>query len=215
MNELALWFTYSGSTIELDKTSFRYKGMDSAIVAVRGKTAGANGDTGTFQWTPGVKSMCVLFMRALSKRLRGNEVTGPLITGGKGSVAASLDYALDKEPQWICEMFGLDKQGRNLLRRLILRTNPGRKRSGPVCLGLNYDAIDAKDIKILVDSSPVHDPKFLDQLTAIILDEPEDANDTVEVMMMHLINDRRNHFYRAHINSLVTTRELSVSHINT
>ena len=202
MNELALSFTYSGSIIELEKTSFRLHGMDTEIVAVRGKTAGANGDSGTFQWTPGVKALCVLFMRVLfmrvlSRRLRGTGVTGPLITGGKSSVAASLDYALDKEPQWICDMFGVDKRGKNQLRRLILRTNPGRKRPGPVSLGLNGDALDAKDITILVDSSPIHDPNFLDQLTALILEEPEDYKDAAELMMMHLINDRRSSFYRA------------------
>ena len=176
------------------------------MIAVRGKTAGANGGTGTFQWTPGVKALCVLCMRVVSKRLRGDAVTGPLITGDKGSVAASLDYALDKEPQWICEMFGLDKQGRNLLRRLLLRTNPGRKRSGPVSLALNADALDTGAIKIFVDSSPIQDPKFLDQLTAIILDEQEDGSDAAEVMMMHLINDRRTGFYKMQQLNLVAAR---------
>ena len=49
MCKLGLWFTNSGSGIELEKTSFQYRGMDREIVAVRGKTAGPNKGTGTFQ----------------------------------------------------------------------------------------------------------------------------------------------------------------------
>lgn len=178
MSGLGLWFTYSGSGIELDKTVFQYQGMDSEIVAVRGKTAGPNRDTGTFQWTPAVKALCVLFMRALTKELRGETISGPLVMGGKGTIAASLDYALDKEPQWVCDMFGLDKHGRSLLRRLILRTNPGQKRNGPVCLGLNTNALDTKELKLFVDYSPIQDPTALERLTAALLEKYEDGKDT-------------------------------------
>ena len=99
--------------------------------SVRGKSAGAYGGAGSFQWTSAVKGLSLLAVRAVSK------IQEPFISGSAGSLAASLDYAISKQPLWLTEMFGCDQAGVSLLRRMILRTNPERKRPGPVILSFN------------------------------------------------------------------------------
>lgn len=181
MNRLTLSFANANGCLELDKVVFQYEGLDDELVSVRGKTAGVFGNFGTFQWTPGVRALCVLFLRACA-RLQNCVDLAPLISGDRGSIAASLDYALDKEPQWICEMFGLDHRGKSILRRLILRTNSGRKRSGPVCLGLNTSALDVKNIRVLVDDSLVSDRAALERFATTLLGEHEEGKEsTAEV----------------------------------
>jgi hypothetical protein len=74
-----------------------------------------------------------------------------LLRGFANSLAASLDYAISKQPLWLTEMFGCDQQGISLGRGLILRTNPERKRPGPVTLGINQAYIPTSQVSIFVD----------------------------------------------------------------
>jgi hypothetical protein len=48
-------------------------------------------------------------------------------------------------------MFGCDQQGTSLARRLILRTNPERKRPGPVTLGINQLYLNPSSISVYVN----------------------------------------------------------------
>jgi hypothetical protein len=50
-------------------------------------------------------------------------------------------------------MFGADAQGRAFARRLFYRTNPERKRSGPVIINLNPAIVKAPQIQIYVDGT--------------------------------------------------------------
>ena len=112
---------------------------------VRGKTSGPCRSAGTFQWTSAVKALSLL---AVKTRLNPQDA---LLRGEAHSLAASLDYAISKQPMWLNEMFGWDQKGISFCRRLILRTNPERMRPGPVTLGINQIYMTADAITIISD----------------------------------------------------------------
>ena len=175
MARITLDFAYSDGQIQLERTSFRLS-PDSEYLAVRGKTAGAYKCSGSFQWTPAVKAVSVLFLHALANSFDNSDTAMPMICGKRGSLASSLDYAIDKEPQWLCDMFGLDESGKTNLRRLIFRSNPGGKRPGAVSITLNEAALPAENIQVLVDSIPIHDREFLTSLITKLSDESNEHN---------------------------------------
>jgi hypothetical protein len=120
-------------------------------ISVRGKTGGPFRAAGSFQWTSAVKALALLLAKT---RLNP---TAALLRGENASLAASLDYAISKQPSWLTEMFGCDQQGISFARRLILRTNPERKRPGPVTLGINQLFLKADQINIFVEGTPCSD----------------------------------------------------------
>jgi hypothetical protein len=115
---------------------------------VRGKGAGAYHSAGSFQWTAAVKGLALLLVRAVSG------LDPHVIHGYAGSLASSLDYAISKQPVWISDMFGFDAAGTCLVRRLVRRTNPERKRPGPVVLSLNERFMPSGAITIFVNGIP-------------------------------------------------------------
>lgn len=171
MAQLTLHFAHNAGTIELEKTVF-CSSAGVEFVAVRGKTSGAYGCIGSFQWTPAVKAVCVFFLQALrASRMRGKS-NATMISGRRGTLASSLDYAINKEPQWLCDMFGLDASGKTNLRRLIFRSNTNVRRAGPVSITLNQSALPPENIAILLDSTPVHNRKSLNTIiSALLIDE--------------------------------------------
>jgi hypothetical protein len=84
-----------------------------------------------------------------------------MIRGEANSMAASLDYAISKQPTWLTEMFGCDQDGISLARRMILRTNPERKRPGPVTLGLNMNYVAVENISIILNGKTPTDEQLL------------------------------------------------------
>jgi hypothetical protein len=171
MTQLTLDFAHDDGQIQLEKTVFRLR-AEIEFIAVRGKTSGAYKCSGSFQWTPAVRAVSVFFVQALARSFEEVDSTEPTISGRRGSLASSLDYAIDKEPQWLCDMFGLDEAGKTNLRRLIFRSNPGGKRPGPVSLGLNESALPTQNITVLLNSIPVRDKVFLDRIIEILRNEP-------------------------------------------
>jgi hypothetical protein len=113
--------------------------------SVRGKTAGVYRGSGTFQWTSAVKAVCIAMLRA---KLCSKPTESGAISGERGSLAASLDYALSKEPNWLGEMFGFTPKGGLIARRLFLVSNPNRKRAGPVAILLNDRALPTSEILV-------------------------------------------------------------------
>jgi len=113
--------------------------------SVRGKSGGAYRSAGSFQWTSAVKGFALLATRAVSG------LEEPVVKGCGGSLAASLDYAISKQPMWLTEMFGCDQSGISLIRRMILRTNPERKRPGPTVLSFNERFMPVAAISIFSD----------------------------------------------------------------
>lgn len=141
MRNLAMYFE-SG---ELTEVIFEDDGSNTARASVRGKTGGVFRTAGSFQWTSAVKALALLMVKTCL------QPSGGMIKGDSGSLAASLDYAISKQPLWLGEMFGNDKNGICLVRRLILRTNPERKRPGPVTLGINQTYLPANSVRIFAD----------------------------------------------------------------
>ena len=131
---------------ELIETDFTHPLLEAPLCAIRGKTSGAYKAHGTFQWTVAVQALSIFFARCVcaspaARRLAGHE----------GSPAASLDYAISKEPIWLIEMLGADRTGCALARRLLRRTNPNRKRPGPVVLSLNENLLKVECIRLIID----------------------------------------------------------------
>jgi len=161
MRNLKLYFE-SGQLIQV---IFKESSSGEARRSIRGKTGGAFRTAGSFQWTSAVKALGVLLVQTAF-----NPQTDS-IQGQVGSLAASLDYALSKQPIWISEMFGCDQQGISFARRLLLRTNPERKRPGPVVISVNQVYILSSDIEVYVDGLRCSESE-LEQLVATLLNLP-------------------------------------------
>jgi hypothetical protein len=161
MRNLKLYFE-SGQLIQV---VFKESSSGEARRSIRGKTGGAFRTAGSFQWTSAVKALGVLLVQTAF-----NPQTDS-IQGQVGSLAASLDYALSKQPIWISEMFGCDQQGISFARRLLLRTNPERKRPGPVVISVNQVYILSSDIEVYVDGLRCSESE-LEQLVATLLNLP-------------------------------------------
>ena len=148
MTQIDLYFRSCEESLPaLVEVAFR-RSIDSPVLrTVRGKFCYIVPAGGSFQWTRAVKALTVLLLRTA---IQGNSA---IIQGETGSLAASLDYALSKEPTWLSEMFGADSQGRAFARRLFYRTNPERKRSGPVIINVNPSIVTAPKIQIYVDGT--------------------------------------------------------------
>jgi hypothetical protein len=120
--------------------------------------------SGSFQWTTAVKALSVLFIRIAMSEQNESLRNMNCLSGHKGSLASSLDYALSKQPQWLQEMFGMGSYGTVYARRLILRTNAERKRPGPVILGLNTIVLKPENIRIFWNNEPVASFEALSKL---------------------------------------------------
>lgn len=141
MKKVTLYFNFG----ELVETSF-VDGISSVPrLSVRGKTGGAFRSAGSFQWTSAVKAFSLLLLKTAACDEQ------PVLRGEANSLASSLDYAISKQPQWLAEMFGCDHHGICFIRRCILRTNPERKRPGPVTLAVNLSYLPAASIEINID----------------------------------------------------------------
>ena len=161
MRSLKLYFE-SG---QLTEVMFRENANGETRRTIRGKTGGAFRSAGSFQWTSAVKALGLLLAQTARNPLNS------ALQGHAGSLAASLDYALSKQPVWIAEMFGCDQQGISFARRLILRTNPERKRPGPVVLAVNHVYLPAAQIEVFVDGVRCTG-SGLEELIATLEDRP-------------------------------------------
>ena len=65
-------------------------------------------------------------------------------------------------------MFGMGNFGTAYARRLILRTNPERKRPGPVILGLNTIVLKPTNIAIFLDGEQLQSTDRLRELMATL-----------------------------------------------
>lgn len=149
MAKLALFFS-ARSSLQLEKTFFQHPRLASPLVAVRGKGLGANAKFGSFQWTPAVHALTYLIVSTAADYASGIE-NDYVLQGEAGSPAASLDYALSKQPQWLIDVFGSDSRGTALARLLLHRSNPERKRPGPVSISLNTSALPVASIELYLN----------------------------------------------------------------
>lgn len=156
MSDILLELHFAGTVdVQLVETRFEGALLKGPKISIRGKTSGAFANVGNFQWTSAVRAFCVLCVRTVlalgHRELR--EVSQ--ISGLRGSLASSLDYALSKQPAWLREIGGLDNQGNAYVRRLIVRTNPECKRPGPVILGVNSRVLAFDRIHIFWEKTRV------------------------------------------------------------
>lgn len=167
MSELTLFFT-GNEAPELFRTYFTHPLLERERRCVRGKSEGAYRGYSSFQWTSAVKALAVFFLRA---RLQADERDERvLLEGESGSLAASLDYAIGKLPAWMMDMFGVDGRGTTLLARIVNRTNPERKRPGPVALSLNQGALPPCNVKVIWDSRELDSHEDLRRLCSLLED---------------------------------------------
>ena len=148
---------------ELVETCFSQSLIPTPLRAVRGKSSGAFFNCGSFQWTSAVQALSVLFIRAAIDHLRGNPSLTPL-SGERGSLAASLDYAIAKEPEWIIEMFGTDSKATPLIKRLVRLSNSNQKRPGPVAVSLNDRFFPASSIEIRISGVLIQSDATMENL---------------------------------------------------
>lgn len=153
MEKLTLKFESSLERCELVETGFYHPMLCAPLRCVRGKAAGAFKNAGTFQWTRAVHALSLLLIRVklnappiCSPRETVPHTEMPELVGYRGSLAASLDAAISKEPRWLNDMFGTDSRGNCLINRLLSRTNSGLKRPGPVALAFNEKFLEIDQV---------------------------------------------------------------------
>jgi hypothetical protein len=163
------------ANVQLVEVRYLDSASSTHLVTVRGKTSGAFGNAGTFQWTSAVRGLCILFTKAKLAQLDNAPKHAGYISGHQGSLAASLDYALTKQPVWIRDVFGVDVTGNSMAQRFISRTNPNRKRPGPVVLSLNERALSSSNIAVVWNERRVDSAEMLRDLLRN-LGDAEEAN---------------------------------------
>ena len=125
---LCLQFKVQGSCCYLDRTSFSHSLLENSLEAQRGTTTPKG--MGTFAWSRAVQALSLLCVQSVVATLEGSP---PIyLMGDAGTLAASLDSAISKQPTWVYQIFGSDTEGTSILRRLVSRVNPERKRPGAV-----------------------------------------------------------------------------------
>lgn len=164
--QFTVWLV-SKPRLELIKTSFRSPTVPDEIHAVRGKTPRAHSAAVTFQWTAAVQAFTVFILRAAALGHRGANAHEPIVEGGQYSIASSIDYALYKENAWL-DLFGGDIRGDALSKRIIVRTNPGRRRPGPVTISLNERMLPKSAISVVIDDKYIQDPTMVEKCADVL-----------------------------------------------
>ena len=174
---------------ELAMTVFAHPLLEEERASVRGHSYGPHQAGGSFPWSAAVKALSILCLKTAAdtqrKSVPGRQI--PHLMGKRGSAAASLDYALSKQPQWLANMFGTDSHGTSLARRFLWRTNTEMKRPGPVTVAVNSKVLLPENVQIFVDSQPVTDYEELMRLAHLIQASEwpqEGANDAPAYLSM-------------------------------
>jgi hypothetical protein len=155
----------SDGAIELLRVDLSNVG-GTTCTSVRGKTSGAFRGAGTFQWSSAVRAVACIFIQA---KLKDEETAGEAMLSGEAkSLAASLDYALTKQPAWLLDMFGTSQNGRCQAKRFFRVTNSHRKRGGPVAVSLNLYTCAPESIEIVLDGKTVNSAEALREMLRFI-----------------------------------------------
>lgn len=160
--ELSLYSSASGP--QLQRITVQYPSSGVQISSERG--IATVGGAPTFSWSAGVRALTLLMIRYACF---GDSARAAL-RGEAGSLAASLDYAMSKEPLWLLDMFGVDSKGRGNYKRLFKRVNPERRRPGPVIIFVNQSLLSSTDMQVDLDSNPVKTDRQLVEISKAIFD---------------------------------------------
>ncbi len=153
MRKLVAHFAGTGSDCELIETMFTHPSIGEERRCIRGKRSGAYRGCSTFQWTKAVQALALLMVEAAIRKFEPSHA--PLLVGRTGSLASSLDYAIDKQTSWLYEMFGWDSKGVGLSRKLLLRSNPGQRMQAPVAISMNLNYLEPANITIMFEYAEV------------------------------------------------------------
>lgn len=148
MCELRLHFTTRRGTPRLHKIESHFGGIYRCSVG--GEFGGTPPAIGKFRWSRGVRALSILVLRSLVASFDSS--IEPMLIGGRGSIAASLDSVLSKEPSWLLDTFGVFPNGTPVHRRFFARSNPGRKRLGPVAVSLAR-RVEIGSVTVLCDGT--------------------------------------------------------------
>jgi hypothetical protein len=153
------------------KMSFTYPPYQLQRTLIRGRGVGAFPSPYSFPWSSAPKALVALAIKTaiqhIDSGLNPSEAVA-ILEGRKGSLAASLDYAISKKPNWVMELFSSDKSGRSLVQKFLLRTNPERKLGESVLVCFNQKILEPRNVCIYVngkiESSRDQLQSFLNQL---------------------------------------------------
>ena len=173
---IELYFSTAHTPI-LERVRFNYPGISDTRLSVRGKDGGAFKGASAFQWTPAVRALSGLCIRAAIAR----DDHGAVLVGGKDTPASSLDYAISKLPCWLMDMFGVNSVGVPLARYLLQRTNPERKRGGEVAIRLRHTLLPSDGISIFENGVRVLSPHRLLEIASVVLEEKRLSRSPVEI----------------------------------
>ena len=128
MKRIELFLT-DHEEIRLDEFRFHPEGTSKPLVTLCGGSPiyCMSGSRNTFAWSAGVRALTILLLKMALNRPGDLSLIGHI-----GSPAATLDYALSKEPKWLEDFFGVTAQGHSQAKNLFGRRNSERKRPGPV-----------------------------------------------------------------------------------
>lgn len=123
---------------------------------MRGKNINSSSHYGNFQWSEAVKALAILCLATACKQ-------SAELSGYKGSLACSLDYAISKPPQWMQDLFGFDTQKNLIAKRIFLRINSEGKLQGPTTISISSAQLSEKDIEIFLGEKKLlkHEIEFL------------------------------------------------------
>ena len=162
----------------LTQIHFCHPLMRKIIKSKRRGVACGDENSNFFPWSAAVRGLAILLLRSIIPSTKQEFSGGLICFGGESylqglgkSAAASLDYALSKNPRWLLEMFGRDSMGKPLCRLLTNRINSARRRAGPVLIGLNPDFIPAANIEVYLDSKPVRRRTVIEKILQDIIFE--------------------------------------------
>lgn len=152
MCEVKFFFSKGSSRVDSQARLCRVESRFGSIerCAVTESLGALDSHCGRFRWSRAVRAMSVVAVRTSLATL--DPTVEPRITGGRGSFAAALDGALSKEPVWLLETFGIFPNGSPVSRRLFARSNPGRKRVGPVAVSLS-SRVRGAEVSIFVNGA--------------------------------------------------------------
>ncbi|MCB0322012.1 MAG: hypothetical protein KDD69_00515 [Bdellovibrionales bacterium] len=152
---------------ELVRVEFFCGQKQEHICSVRGRSHPGSTRFQCFNWTSAVQALALFFLNTLiayRRSVEAAEELSPGLSGEGGSPAASLDYALARQANWLLDMFGVDSNGVARARRLLLRTNPERKRPGPVTITLNARVLAPERVLVYYEQQQISEVERLEQL---------------------------------------------------
>ncbi len=159
---LQLWFDSSEKT-ELTRTVFEHPATGARFVAVRGKSETPYRASGSFQWSPAVRAMCMLLLHSKTLSIYGIGSKAVLKSASRGPVSA-FDYAIGRSAQWIQDVFGVTKRGEPVARRIFFRGNPERKRPGPISISLNTSFLVPEEVEVYLNERQLLSGSEIDEL---------------------------------------------------